>query len=118
MRIYPIHIFGVIGARLVSLFIWCRLPRPPHAPWFRLLLSCRSQVLQSGKCGCLDFDLTQGDDYILIMESMVFVSSYVDGYSDDVQRQIIATLCNGVANDGDHLQVKENALCLHCMSYV
>ena len=62
--------------------------------------------MKSGKCGCLDYDLTQGEDYIHIMNSMVFVSDFIDGYSDDVQREVIATLCNGIANDGDHLQVK------------
>ena len=43
---------------------------------------------------------------------MVFVSDYIDGYSDDVQREVIATLCNGIANDGDHLQVKKT-----CFAY-
>lgn len=63
------------------------------------------QLLESGKCGCLDYDLTQGDDYKSIMNSMVFVSGYIGDFSEDVQRSVVATLCNGIANDGDHLQV-------------
>ncbi|CAM9523606.1 unnamed protein product [Laminaria digitata] len=66
------------------------------------------EVLQSGKCGCLDYDLTQGEDYINILNSMVFVSDYVEGYSADVQREVVATLCNGISNDGDHLQASSS----------
>lgn len=109
-----VHMYPILFlVRLMHEFFRCSstagyAPPPRRARWFCLLYLV-PQVMQSGKCGCLDYDLTQGDDYLLIMGTMVFVSSYIDGYSADVQRQVIATLCSGIANDGDHLQVKRTS---------
>lgn len=59
----------------------------------------------SQQCGCLGYNLESGDDYITVMDSMLMVSSYVGGFDADTQRQVVATLCSGIMNDGDHLQV-------------
>lgn len=63
------------------------------------------QVLEAGTCGCLDSDLTSGDDYKEIMASMIFMDSYIGDFDEDTQRKVVASLCNGLSNDGDHLQV-------------
>ena len=64
------------------------------------------QVLESGTCGCLDFDLKSGNDYEIILPNMVLMDSLIGDYDEDTQRAVIDTLCNGMSNDGDHLQVK------------
>lgn len=56
-------------------------------------------------CGCTDYNLKTGDDYVEIMNSMVFMTEYIGDFSADVKRTVIEGLCNGLANDGDHLQV-------------
>ena len=63
-------------------------------------------MLESGTCGCLDFDLKSGNDYETIMPTMAFMESLIGDYDEDTQRAVIDTLCNGLSNDGDHLQVK------------
>lgn len=75
-----------------------------HAAYL-LLRHLAYQILESKQCGCLGFDLTQGDDYVKVRNEMVFVTSYIEDFSADTQRRVVATLCNGVMNDGDHLQV-------------
>lgn len=67
-------------------------------------LDGRTQLMSSGVCGCLDHDLTQGGDYKTIMDSLSFVEFYIGGYSEDIQRQVVEIICNGVVNYGDHSQ--------------
>lgn len=69
------------------------------------MISCL-QVLASGTCGCLDYDLSQGDDWRTIYDNMAFVDDYIGDYDDDIKRQVVAALCTGTVNDGDHLQVR------------
>lgn len=64
-----------------------------------------AQVLTDRTCGCLDFDLTQGNDYEYVFNEMFMMSKLLAGYDDDTKRLVTETLCSGVVNDGDHLQV-------------
>lgn len=70
-------------------------------------IACKfsKQVLASAQCGCLDYDLTQGDDYITVMNTMSFVPQYLADFDEDTQRRVVSALCSGLVNDGDHLQV-------------
>lgn len=63
-----------------------------------------SQVMSSGQCGCQGFDLSQGDDYTAIFETLYARDLLID-FDDDTKRQVIQALCTGTVNDGDHLQV-------------
>ncbi|CAM9834525.1 unnamed protein product [Ascophyllum nodosum] len=65
-------------------------------------------VLESGTCGCLDFDLKSGDDYETILPTMLFMESFIGDYDEDTQRAVIDTLCNDLSNDGDHLQASSS----------
>lgn len=64
-----------------------------------------TQLLSSGTCGCQGYDLTQGDDYIEVMDNLGFVEYYIGDYSEDIQRQVVEILCSGVVNYGEQLQV-------------
>lgn len=56
-------------------------------------------------CGCHGYDLTQGDDYLKIFETLVFMEELVGDSDEDTKRQVVATLCSSVTTDGDQLQV-------------
>lgn len=87
----------VLSSRLrpsLSLFVWLAFFFFPK------------KVFESGMCGCTDYNLESGDDYIEIMNSMVFMTEYIGDFSSDVKRSVINALCNMPANDGDHLQVR------------
>lgn len=64
------------------------------------------QVLSSGVCGCLGYDLTQGDEYEHIYNTMAELSNLIGDFDADVKRQVVAALCSTPMNDGDHLQVR------------
>ena len=61
--------------------------------------------MASGTCGCLSYDLTQGDDYKTVMALLAYMEFYIGGYSDDIQRQVVEIICSGVLNFGEHSQV-------------
>ena len=65
------------------------------------------QVMSSGTCGCLGYDLTQGDDYKTILDMLCFAEFFIGTYSEDIQRQVVEILCSGVVNYGEHSQVNE-----------
>lgn len=77
----------------------------------------RQQLLGSGQCGCIGVDLTQGDDYLRVLDSIDTVSTLLEDYSADVKREVAYLLCSGVMNDGDHLQVS-GVLWLRCHTHV
>lgn len=56
-------------------------------------------------CGCHGYDLTQGDDYLKIFETMVFMKELMVDSDEDTKRKVVATLCSSLTNDGDQLQV-------------
>lgn len=63
--------------------------------------------MSSGVCGCLDYDLSQGDDYKTVKATMAFLDNKIGDYPEDVQRRVVEHLCSGTMNDGDHLQVSQ-----------
>lgn len=63
------------------------------------------QVFSTGVCGCLDYDLTQGDDYRQIYDRLSALRRYIHEFDEDTKRQVIEILCSATINDGDHLQV-------------
>lgn len=60
-------------------------------------------------CGCHGYDLTQGDDYLKIFETLVFMKELMVDSDEDTKRRMVATLCSSLANDGDQLQVRGHA---------
>jgi len=65
------------------------------------------QVLSSGQCGCQGYDLSQGDDYEQIYNSMTEMSNLIGDFDVDTKRQVVAALCSTPMNDGDHLQASD-----------
>lgn len=65
-----------------------------------------AQLLASGQCGCLDYDLTQGDDYIEVYNRLDLIDDLIGDAPDDIKRQVVAIICSTTVNDGDHLQVR------------
>lgn len=63
------------------------------------------QLFSAGVCGCLDYDLTQGDDFIHIYNRLSAMDRYLKDYDDETKRQVVEIVCNATINDGDHLQV-------------
>lgn len=63
------------------------------------------EVLESGVCGCHGYDLTQGDDYLQIFESMVFMKELMGDSDEDTKRDLVRVICSTPINEGDHLQV-------------
>lgn len=61
--------------------------------------------MSSGTCGCLDYDLKEGDDYLRIVHALAGVPELLDEFDSNIQRKVAAVICNGVSNFGDHLQV-------------
>ncbi|CAM9726487.1 unnamed protein product [Scytosiphon promiscuus] len=65
-------------------------------------------VLASGMCGCHDHDLTQGDDYKEIYDTMIHIDSVIGDFDSDIKRKVVAALCTTPMNDGDHLQASSS----------
>ena len=64
-----------------------------------------TQLLSSGICGCHGYDLTQGDDYKLLLDDFSYLEFYIGEFSEDIQRQVVELLCSGVIALGDMDQV-------------
>lgn len=64
------------------------------------------QVFKSGVCGCLDYDLTQGDDYQTIFDTMYLMNYYLGDEDDDTKRKVVELICSSTINDGEFLQVR------------
>lgn len=64
------------------------------------------QLVSRGQCGCLGYDLTQGDDYEILYESMMGLDGVIGSYDADTKRQVVAAVCNSTIAIGDHLQVR------------
>ncbi|CAB1096465.1 TYR [Ectocarpus sp. CCAP 1310/34] len=62
------------------------------------------EVLESGVCGCHGYDLTQGDDYLQIFESMVFMKELMGDSDENTKRELVRVMCSTPINEGDHLQ--------------
>lgn len=68
------------------------------------------QVIDSGICGCLDYDLTHGDDYLTVMHSLESVEDTIGGFDADTQRQVVSLLCSGVMSYGENAEVRNEIL--------
>ena len=64
------------------------------------------KVVSSGICGCHDFDLTQGDDYLTIFSTLSFLSEYLADADESTKRTVVSIFCTSTISDGDHLQVR------------
>ncbi|CAM9627145.1 unnamed protein product, partial [Pylaiella littoralis] len=65
------------------------------------------ELFASGRCGCLDYDLTQGDDYEAIYTAL-YIDYYMGDASSDIKRQVVALICGSIVNNGDHLQASSS----------
>lgn len=63
------------------------------------------QLLSSGQCGCHGYDLTQGNDYKIVMESLEYLEDLIGDFDDTTQRKVVEALCTAVVNFGSHSQV-------------
>eukprot|EP00752_Nemacystus_decipiens_P008279 g7402.t1 len=62
-------------------------------------------LFSSGQCGCLEFDLTQGDDWqVIYYNSTVDFDDVIGDYDDETKRAVVAAVCASTIFDGDHLQ--------------
>lgn len=61
------------------------------------------QLMESGQCGCLDYDLENGDDYLQISEVLGLRETLGD-FDDNTHRRVIHTICTRTLSEGDHLQ--------------
>ncbi|CAM9999705.1 unnamed protein product, partial [Ectocarpus fasciculatus] len=66
------------------------------------------ELLSGGQCGCLGYDLTQGDDYEYVYNNIVELDDLIGDFDADVKRQVVAMLCTTPMNDGDHLQASSS----------
>ena len=64
----------------------------------------RTQLFSSGQCGCLEYDLTQGDDWQTIYYSQGF-DSIISEYDDDTKREVIKVVCGSTNFLGEHIGV-------------
>lgn len=67
-------------------------------------------MFSSGTCGCLDFDLTQGDDYIVILHNVLFATQLLKDFDTNTQRMVVDRICNTPVALGDHDQVQSERL--------
>ena len=68
--------------------------------------------MSSGTCGCQGYDLTQGDDYKIIMDRLPYAEFLIGSHSEDVQRQVVELLCSRVIAMGEQNQVS-GGVCTH-----
>lgn len=61
--------------------------------------------MESGQCGCLDYDLDNGDDYLYISE-VLGLTETLGEFDDNTHRRVIHTICTRTLSEGDHLQVQ------------
>ena len=70
------------------------------------------QLLSSGTCGCLGYDLTRGDDYKIVMAELSYAEFFLGSHSEDVQRRVVELICSGTYVTGDIDVVREEG-CTH-----
>lgn len=57
------------------------------------------------RCGCLGYNLTEGNDYERIYHTMSVIDDVIGDYDADTKRQVVEAICTTTLVDGDHLQV-------------
>lgn len=65
----------------------------------------QTQLLSDGTCGCLGYDLTQGDDYKLIIPQLASLEFLIGECTEDVKREVVELICSGVVALGEMDQV-------------
>ncbi|CAM9789553.1 unnamed protein product, partial [Scytosiphon promiscuus] len=64
-----------------------------------------AMLFASGQCGCLGYDLTQGDDWKTIYyNSSLDFDAVISDFDDITKRDTVAAVCASTIFDGDHLQ--------------
>lgn len=58
-------------------------------------------------CGCFDYNLDSGDDYLAILTTMLDAPSLLAPFDAETKRTVISIICRARTNDGDHLQVRQ-----------
>lgn len=61
--------------------------------------------MSNGTCGCLGYDLTQGDDYQFLIPQLTSLEFLLGECSEDVKREVVELICSGVVALGDMDQV-------------
>ncbi len=69
----------------------------------------RTQLFSSGQCGCLEYDLTEGDDWLAIYDSQGF-DDIISDYDNATKRAVIQAVCSSTIFLGDHIGV--SACCM------
>jgi len=64
----------------------------------------RTQLFSSGQCGCLDYDLTEGDDWLTIYDSQGF-DDIIPEYDNSTKRAVIRAVCGSTNFLGEHIGV-------------
>ncbi|CAM9893269.1 unnamed protein product [Pylaiella littoralis] len=59
------------------------------------------EVMTKGMCGCLEFDLTQGDDYLKVFENFSSYYTFDKEFTEDEKRILAAQWCNGQVGIGE-----------------
>lgn len=68
-----------------------------------------AQVFSSGRCGCLGYDLKQGDDWQKIYyNSTMEFDDIIGEHDDDTKRLVVEAVCESTIYFGDHIHV-----CVH-----
>lgn len=65
-----------------------------------------TQLFNSGQCGCLGYDLSQGDDWKTIYyNSTAEFDSIIGDYDDDTKRAVVKEVCASTIYLGEHMHV-------------
>lgn len=76
-----------------------------------------AQLFDAGKCGCLDYNLEEGDDYRVILNMLGLLQEDLDkpgalpDFDSETQRKVAKSICTRPLSEGDHLQVKYGYIC-------
>eukprot|EP00752_Nemacystus_decipiens_P012221 g10835.t1 len=63
------------------------------------------EIMKSGVCGCLDFDLTDAsDDYLMVFENFSTLFTFDQEFTEEEKRILAAQWCNGQVGMGESSQ--------------
>lgn len=57
-------------------------------------------------CGCLDYDLESGGDYLEVIDSLVLVETMLRPFDESTSREVVLIICSAPMAEGDQLQVR------------
>lgn len=82
--------------------------------WSYIVTVPCAQLFDAGKCGCLDYDLEEGDDYQVILNLLGLLQEELGkpgalpGFDPEIQRKVAKSICTRPLSEGDHLQVNHS----------